>query len=103
MAILVPTVSAHRAARRAAHARRWFRLGAVDLADLDPGGGGIATLISLIELGLLVVLGVWVARRLRSRPCPRCGHRVEKGVVICRSCGFDFSTVGSTNSGEPQE
>lgn len=56
-------------------------------------------LIILILLGVFIALPVWIVRRLRSRPCPRCGQRVKKGVLTCQECGFDFSTVGATPRG----
>ncbi len=56
--------------------------------------GLIEVLIQLILLGALIVLAVWIVRRVRSRPCPRCGRRVKQGVLTCEGCGYDFSTVG---------
>jgi ribosomal protein L37E len=45
--------------------------------------------------GASVALGQMVAKSyFNSRPCPRCGERVQKGVMDCTNCGFDFRTVG---------
>ncbi len=37
-----------------------------------------------------------------SRPCNRCGERVRNGELDCSHCGFDFRTIGATESlGDP--
>lgn len=41
--------------------------------------------------------------QLSTRPCPRCGARVEKGVLECEACGFDFRSIGNEVAGETRE
>ena len=38
-------------------------------------------------------LGVLAWRLGTSRPCPQCGKGVKKGIVVCPTCGFDFSAT----------
>lgn len=57
----------------------------------------IILLVVLVPILLLIAL-VWIVRRARSRPCPRCGSRVKKGEMICKQCAFDFSTIGAPSA-----
>jgi hypothetical protein len=36
-------------------------------------------------------------KRDAGRPCPRCGEDVQKGVLDCPHCGFDFGTIGAAS------
>jgi hypothetical protein len=57
----------------------------------DRPGGFIVLAVGLIVIGVL--LG-WAAVAIGgSRPCPRCGKGVRKGLVVCPTCGFDFGTL----------
>jgi hypothetical protein len=67
-------------------------------------GGALIILVLLfinpILAGLLMVIAfsyVFLSWLLGSgtRPCPRCGQGVEKGVLRCENCGFDFKTIGA--------
>ena len=43
---------------------------------------------------VIIVFGViYLLKRTRRRPCPRCGRPVEVGVLDCDECGFDFRAV----------
>ena len=44
-------------------------------------------LIVGIIVGVIVIAAA--ARFVMSRPCPRCGRRVDQGATRC-ACGFDF-------------
>src|SRR5262245_57321616 len=47
--------------------------------------------------GALVILVLSVLARLAlTRPCPRCGHRVENEAQWCSNCHLDFSTIGES-------
>jgi hypothetical protein len=51
----------------------------------------------LAVLGVLVVVGVWLARRRIEesgrRPCPKCGHRVLPGARVCAGCKADLAAA----------
>jgi hypothetical protein len=32
-----------------------------------------------------------------TRPCPRCGKGVKRGLVVCPTCGFDFNDLLPTS------
>jgi len=57
---------------------------------------------SAVSALMVVTLIFAVYRGLTSgrgtRPCPRCGRRVENGVLECSRCGFDFRAVGTTEA-----
>jgi hypothetical protein len=59
---------------------------------LFTGGAGLSALLLFVIGGALV----WRELSTPSRPCPRCGKRVEVGKLDCDTCGFDFRTIGST-------
>jgi hypothetical protein len=40
---------------------------------------------------------------LNARPCPRCGTRVQTGVVECPECGSDFGVLVSHRPEEPPD
>lgn len=56
-------------------------------------GYGARMEIGVIVLIVLGALALWtfLEPRINGRPCPRCGHRVTKGVMRCGSCGYDFN------------
>jgi hypothetical protein len=63
------------------------------------GNFGPLELVVVLFL-LFVVLSLFrvpsmIGRRLRSRPCPRCGQRVPVGELECGACDFDFRTIGA--------
>jgi hypothetical protein len=61
-------------------------------AAKDIGGGiGVALLIVLWFIGFVVLGLVWLMSKPKNRQCPRCGHDVKKGLMICKSCNFDFA------------
>ena len=62
--------------------------------------GPTEVLLLLILFGPPIALGVWIVRRAQSRPCPRCGYRVKRGVLTCGKCGFDFGAVGTETRGD---
>jgi len=51
---------------------------------------GVGLLIVLWALGDVILGVLWLVTRPRGRDCPACGERVRRGVMTCRSCGFDF-------------
>lgn len=60
----------------------------------DAGTGiGVALIIFLWFLGFVVIALIWLMTRPRTRPCPRCGEDVKKGVTVCKSCGYDFAAA----------
>lgn len=58
----------------------------------------VAGLIALV-VALIVAAIFFATDRSGSRPCPRCGERVENGVLDCPHCEFDFRTIGAAPSG----
>lgn len=61
------------------------------------GCGSSATLLWLwIASAFVFALYRGVTRNKYTRPCPRCGTDVKKGVMQCKACGFDFRTIGSS-------
>jgi hypothetical protein len=38
-------------------------------------------------------------KRDAGRPCPRCGEDVQKGILDCPHCQFDFRTIGAPLEG----
>jgi len=64
------------------------------LGFIAPLWGGILMLIAFSYVFLSWLL------RSDSRPCPRCGGRVENGVMECPRCAFDFQTIGSSRVSE---
>jgi hypothetical protein len=61
-------------------------------------GIGVAIILLIGFFGFVFLALIWFMTRPKTRPCPRCGDDVKKGIVVCRSCGFDFATIGSTPS-----
>ena len=49
---------------------------------------GGSALLPLWVFGEFVLGVLWLATRGRS--CPVCGRGVQRGLVTCKSCGFDF-------------
>lgn len=70
--------------------------GSLDAAtcnDAESVGTGIGIALLVIFWALIdVILGVlWlVTNRKKTRSCPVCGQDVKKGVLQCKSCGYDF-------------
>lgn len=58
----------------------------------DAQGFAVLLLIVLFMVGAAIYDNV--RRRLRTRPCPRCGHRVPNGDLDCFRCDFDFRQIG---------
>jgi len=58
----------------------------------------VAGLVALV-VALVAAVILFATDRSGSRPCPRCGDRVENGVLDCPHCGFDFRTIGATPTG----
>jgi Na+/proline symporter len=57
-------------------------------------GIGIALVLLIGFFGFVFLSLIWFMTRPRTRPCPRCGEDVKKGVMRCGSCGFDFAEMG---------
>lgn len=83
---------------------------ASEATDLNQSACEAGTGIGVAIIGLFGFFGfvffalIWLMTRPKNRQCPRCGNDVKKGVMACRSCGFDFSTVGQqpdTDTGQP--
>jgi hypothetical protein len=55
--------------------------------------GVIAVIIIIAILGFAIL--PLIGRRLSTRPCPRCGERVEIGDLECPYCGFDYRSIGA--------
>jgi hypothetical protein len=56
-------------------------------------GIGIGLIIFLWAL-IDVILGViWVVTNKSKRTCPACGRNVQKGLLVCTNCGFDFAAA----------
>jgi predicted small integral membrane protein len=54
-------------------------------------GIGVALILVLWFIGFIVLSILWFLTRNRnSRDCPVCGKSVKRGVVQCKSCGYDF-------------
>lgn len=66
-------------------------------AATNVGAGIGVTFIVIVWLLVFLVLSlIWFMSRPRPRTCPRCGEDVRKGLTVCKGCGFDFATIGST-------
>ena len=62
----------------------------------EAGAGlGIAVILLIGFFGFVFFSLIWFMTRPRTRPCPRCGEDVKKGVMVCKSCSFDFATLGA--------
>lgn len=61
-------------------------------------GIGVALIFFLWFIGFIILAIVWFMSRPKGRACPRCGENVKRGVMQCRSCGFDFATMGQPSS-----
>jgi hypothetical protein len=57
-------------------------------------GIGVAAIILIGFFGFVFFSLIWFMTRPRTRPCPRCGEDVKKGVMVCKSCTYDFATMG---------
>lgn len=58
-------------------------------------GLGVALIALIGFFGFAFLALIWFMTRPRTRPCPRCGEDVKKGVMTCKSCGYDFSQMGA--------
>ena len=67
------------------------------LREACEAGAGIGILlIAFIGfVGFVFLSIIWFMTRPRTRPCPRCGEDVKKGVMTCKSCNYDFNAMGS--------
>jgi hypothetical protein len=88
----------------------WLALAVIAIPSLGlvwlAGGTTVGELLQILGFWAIIWFGVvlYLQRRelagvLRdlgrlSRACPRCGHAVPSGVMICPHCGFDFRTIG---------
>ncbi len=63
-------------------------------------GTGIGVVIILLIgfFGFVFLSLVWFMSRPKGRPCPRCGEHVKKGMMVCPSCNYDFSTIGQPSA-----
>ncbi|MFR9676383.1 hypothetical protein [Streptomyces sp. TR02-1] len=67
-------------------------------------GIGVSLLILLWALGDIILGVIWLITKPAKRECPACGNSVRKGVMQCRSCGFDFRHLLPGNaSGGPEQ
>jgi len=58
----------------------------------DAGTGiGVALIFFLWFLGFIVLALIWLMSRPKHRQCPRCGHDVKKGQMVCKNCGYDYA------------
>ena len=57
-------------------------------------GIGVALIALIGFFGFVFLSIIWFMTRPRTRDCPRCGSDVKKGVMTCKSCGYDFKTMG---------
>jgi TM2 domain-containing membrane protein YozV len=57
-------------------------------------GIGVALVALIGFFGFVFLSFIWFMTRPKTRSCPRCGEDVKKGVMTCKSCGYDFSTMG---------
>ncbi|MDT0379754.1 hypothetical protein RM572_13370 [Streptomyces sp. DSM 42041] len=53
-------------------------------------GIGVSLLIVLWALSDVILGVLWLVTKPHGRNCPACGNSVRKGVMQCRSCGYDF-------------
>lgn len=58
-------------------------------------GIGVLAVLGMGFFGFVFLSLIWFMTRPRGRPCPRCGEHVKKGVLECRSCGYDFQQIGA--------
>ena len=81
--------------------------GSLDAAtcnDAESVGTGIGIALLILFWALMdVILGVlWlVTNRKKSRSCPVCGQDVRKGVLQCKSCGYDFRSQLQASPAQP--
>jgi len=63
----------------------------------DSNFGPLELFVVLLAIALVVLAITWgwsaIDSRLNSRPCPRCGHRVRNGKLVCDECSFDFGAT----------
>jgi hypothetical protein len=65
---------------------------ATSVGDIGP----LELVLLLLLLWLVFTLFRRIGGRLTSRPCPRCGRRIQAGELECDSCGFDFRSIGAS-------
>jgi len=58
-------------------------------------GIGVALILFVGFFGFVFLSLIWFMTRPKTRPCPRCGEDVKKGVMTCTKCGFDFRQIGA--------
>jgi len=70
-------------------------LSASDAQAACEAGAGLGVLfIALIGFfGFVFLSLIWFMTRPKTRDCPRCGNDVKKGVMVCKSCGYDFASM----------
>jgi len=59
-------------------------------------GLGIVIILLIGFFGFVFLALIWFMTRPRTRPCPRCGEDVKKGVMTCKACSYDFGQMGPT-------
>jgi hypothetical protein len=57
-------------------------------------GLGVVAIAFFGFFGFVFLSIIWFMTRPKTRDCPRCGNDVEKGVMQCKSCGYDFNQMG---------
>jgi hypothetical protein len=60
-------------------------------AEDTPTALGWAIFIGCLVAAPLLGWAAWAVRA--ARPCPRCGKGAKKGVIVCPTCGFDFTAI----------
>ena len=62
------------------------------VSDLQFSPEAVEILLSLACIGVVVFVAVVIVRRGTEMTCPDCGERVERKLLDCPYCGFEFRT-----------
>ncbi len=88
--MLIWVISVGGAAAGECEGMRGAELDACETGTAIGAGVGFIFILVLWALGDVILGVIWLVTRGSKRTCPQCGKDVKKGLVQCKSCGYDF-------------